>query len=118
MSKLKLMTIIGTRPEIIKMSPIIRACEEKEIDYFIRRKHAVHTAHPNHRTSNLQPQYIAVDKGFRGHIVADMVLPKHRHAKVVVAAVIQGKGYNTRQQAQVKEQGFFSVSLQTIDKGT
>jgi UDP-N-acetylglucosamine 2-epimerase (non-hydrolysing) len=27
--------ILGTRPEIIKMSPIIRACEKKFIDYFI-----------------------------------------------------------------------------------
>lgn len=27
--------ILGTRPEIIKMSPIIRECEKKHIDYFI-----------------------------------------------------------------------------------
>jgi len=27
--------ILGTRPEIIKMSPIIRACEQKGIDYYI-----------------------------------------------------------------------------------
>lgn len=27
--------ILGTRPEIIKMSPIIRTCEKKGIDYFI-----------------------------------------------------------------------------------
>jgi len=27
--------IIGTRPEIIKMSPLIRACEKKKLDYFI-----------------------------------------------------------------------------------
>jgi len=27
--------ILGTRPEIIKMSPVIRECERREIDYFI-----------------------------------------------------------------------------------
>jgi UDP-N-acetylglucosamine 2-epimerase (non-hydrolysing) len=27
--------IIGTRPEIIKMAPLIRACEKKNLDYFI-----------------------------------------------------------------------------------
>ena len=27
--------ILGTRPEIIKMAPIIRACERKKLDYFI-----------------------------------------------------------------------------------
>ncbi|MDD3136258.1 MAG: UDP-N-acetylglucosamine 2-epimerase (non-hydrolyzing) [Methanoregula sp.] len=27
--------VLGTRPEIIKMSPIIRECEAKQIDYFI-----------------------------------------------------------------------------------
>ena len=27
--------ILGTRPEIIKMSPIIRACQATETDFFI-----------------------------------------------------------------------------------
>ncbi|MDD4983820.1 MAG: UDP-N-acetylglucosamine 2-epimerase (non-hydrolyzing) [Candidatus ainarchaeum sp.] len=27
--------ILGTRPEIIKMAPLIRACEDKNIDYFV-----------------------------------------------------------------------------------
>ena len=27
--------VLGTRPEIIKMSPIIRECEAKHLDYFI-----------------------------------------------------------------------------------
>ncbi|MGB4731853.1 MAG: UDP-N-acetylglucosamine 2-epimerase, partial [Candidatus Methanoculleus thermohydrogenotrophicum] len=27
--------ILGTRPEIIKMSPIIRECEARDLDYFI-----------------------------------------------------------------------------------
>lgn len=31
----KICIILGTRPEIIKMSPIIRACEAQDIDYFI-----------------------------------------------------------------------------------
>jgi UDP-N-acetylglucosamine 2-epimerase (non-hydrolysing) len=32
---MKICIIIGTRPEIIKMSPLIRACEKKKLDYFI-----------------------------------------------------------------------------------
>jgi len=31
----KVAIILGTRPEIIKMSPIIRACKAKQVDYFI-----------------------------------------------------------------------------------
>jgi len=31
----KIAIILGTRPEIIKMSPIIRLCEKKKLDYFI-----------------------------------------------------------------------------------
>ena len=27
--------VLGTRPEIIKMSPVIRECERRGIDYFI-----------------------------------------------------------------------------------
>jgi UDP-N-acetylglucosamine 2-epimerase (non-hydrolysing) len=27
--------VLGTRPEIIKMSPVIRACEKENVDYFI-----------------------------------------------------------------------------------
>ena len=32
---MKIAIIIGTRPEIIKMCPIIRLCETKNLDYFI-----------------------------------------------------------------------------------
>ena len=32
---MKISIILGTRPEIIKMSPIIRECEKKRLDYFI-----------------------------------------------------------------------------------
>jgi len=31
----KLSIILGTRPEIIKMSPVIRECEKRGLDYFI-----------------------------------------------------------------------------------
>src|SRR3989344_4671376 len=31
----KIAIIVGTRPEIIKCSPIIRLCEERGIDYFV-----------------------------------------------------------------------------------
>jgi UDP-N-acetylglucosamine 2-epimerase (non-hydrolysing) len=27
--------VLGTRPEIIKMTPVIRACQEKEVDFFV-----------------------------------------------------------------------------------
>ena len=32
---MKTAIILGTRPEIIKMSPIIRECEKQGIDYYI-----------------------------------------------------------------------------------
>jgi UDP-N-acetylglucosamine 2-epimerase (non-hydrolysing) len=32
---LKLAVVLGTRPEIIKMSPVIRACENQQVEYFI-----------------------------------------------------------------------------------
>ena len=32
---MKICIVLGTRPEIIKMSPIIRECERKGLDYFI-----------------------------------------------------------------------------------
>ena len=31
----KICVIIGTRPEIIKMSPVVRACERQGADYFM-----------------------------------------------------------------------------------
>ncbi len=32
---MKLSIIFGTRPEIIKMAPVIRECEKQDLDYFI-----------------------------------------------------------------------------------
>ena len=32
---MKLSIILGTRPEIIKMSPLIRECEKRNLDYFV-----------------------------------------------------------------------------------
>ena len=31
----KICVIIGTRPEIIKMSPVVRACERRGADWFV-----------------------------------------------------------------------------------
>jgi len=31
----KICIIIGTRPEIIKMSPVVRACERRGLDWFV-----------------------------------------------------------------------------------
>ena len=31
----KICIILGTRPEIIKMSPVVRACESSGLDYFV-----------------------------------------------------------------------------------
>ncbi len=49
---MKLAIILGTRPEIIKMSPIIRAAEARGIDYFI-----LHTG--QHYTPELDEQMFA-----------------------------------------------------------
>jgi len=35
LKSIKIAIILGTRPEIIKMAPIVRACEKKGVDYFI-----------------------------------------------------------------------------------
>ena len=32
---MKISIVLGTRPEIIKMSPIIRECERLSLDYFV-----------------------------------------------------------------------------------
>jgi UDP-N-acetylglucosamine 2-epimerase (non-hydrolysing) len=32
---MKICIVVGTRPEIIKMSPVIRACDKKRVDYYI-----------------------------------------------------------------------------------
>jgi len=32
---MKICIVLGTRPEIIKMSPVIRACKRQNVDYFI-----------------------------------------------------------------------------------
>jgi len=32
---MKISIVLGTRPEIIKMSPIMRECENQTLDYFI-----------------------------------------------------------------------------------
>lgn len=32
---MKLCIVVGTRPEIIKMSPVVRACQEQGVDFFI-----------------------------------------------------------------------------------
>ena len=34
-SKLKICFVLGTRPEIIKMSPLIRLCQKKKVPFFI-----------------------------------------------------------------------------------
>ena len=33
--KMKIAIILGTRPEIIKLSPVIRECQKRKIDFFI-----------------------------------------------------------------------------------
>ena len=33
--RMKISIVLGTRPEIIKFSPIVRECEKHNLDYFI-----------------------------------------------------------------------------------
>lgn len=58
---MKIAIILGTRPEIIKMSPIIRECEKRKIDYFI-----LHTG--QHYSKELDEQ-----------IFQDLNLPKPKY---------------------------------------
>jgi len=32
---MRIAIVLGTRPEIIKMSPVIRACDRENVDFFI-----------------------------------------------------------------------------------
>lgn len=62
--------ILGTRPEIIKMAPVIRACEAKGVDYFV-----LHTGqHYDYemdkvffRELELKPESINLDVGSGSH---------------------------------------------------
>jgi len=58
---MKIAIILGTRPEIIKMSPVIRECEKRKIDYFI-----LHTG--QHYSKELDEQ-----------IFQDLELPKPKY---------------------------------------
>ena len=44
--------VLGTRPEIIKMSPIIRECEKRGLDYFV-----LHTG--QHYSYNMDRVFLA-----------------------------------------------------------
>jgi len=53
--------ILGTRPEIIKMSPVIRECEQRGMDYFI-----LHTG--QHYSYNMDRVFFEQLKASRGEI--------------------------------------------------
>lgn len=68
--KTKICIILGTRPEIIKMAPVIRECERRRLDYFI-----LHTGqHYNYEMDKiffkeleLSPESINLDVGSGSH---------------------------------------------------
>ena len=76
---MKITIILGTRPEIIKMSPIIRECQKRKLDYFI-----LHTN--QHYSENLdkiffkelelpQPKYnLGVGSGTHGEETGKMLI--------------------------------------------
>jgi len=78
-SKLKIAIILGTRPEIIKMAPIIRECQKRKLQYFI-----IHTN--QHYSFNLDriffkelnlplPKYnLKVGSGIHGEQTAKMLI--------------------------------------------
>lgn len=77
--KIKICIILGTRPEIIKMSPIIKECEKENLDFFI-----LHTN--QHYSKNLdkiffdnlglsQPKYnLNISSGTHGEEIGKMLL--------------------------------------------
>lgn len=58
---MKIAIILGTRPEIIKLSPIIRECENRKLDYFILHTNQHYSAQMDKQffdeLSLLQPKY-------------------------------------------------------------
>ena len=74
----KIAIILGTRPEIIKLSPVIRACQKRELPFFI-----LHTN--QHYDKNLdsvffkelglpQPRYnLGVGSGRHGEMTGKML---------------------------------------------
>jgi UDP-N-acetylglucosamine 2-epimerase (non-hydrolysing) len=76
--RVKVAVVVGTRPEIIKMSPIIRQCEQNGVDYFI-----IHTG--QHYSYNMdqvffedlelpRPKYhFTVGSGFHGEQTGKML---------------------------------------------
>lgn len=75
---MKFCIILGTRPEIIKMSPIIRECEKQGLDYFV-----IHTGqHYSYEMDKIffeelklpQPKYyLDVGSGSHGHQTGKML---------------------------------------------
>lgn len=78
-SKIKISIILGTRPEIIKMSPLIRECQRQKINFFI-----IHTN--QHYSANLdqiffkelelpKPKYnLGIGSGTHGQQTSQMIM--------------------------------------------
>lgn len=71
--------ILGTRPEIIKMAPVIRECERKKIDYFVLHTGQHYDFEMDKIFFNeleLKPEAINLDvgSGSHGHVTGKMLI--------------------------------------------
>ena len=70
----KICIILGTRPEIIKMSPIIRECQKRHISFFI-----LHTG--QHYSKNMDRTFFYTNYHQRGYFttIAYHIAGSHTH---------------------------------------
>lgn len=97
LTKMKIAIILGTRPEIIKLSPVIRACISSKIDFFI-----IHTN--QHYSANMDsiffkelelplPKYnLNINSSFHGEMTGKMMdgIEKILIKELPTVTVVQG----------------------------
>ena len=79
---MKIAIIVGTRPEIIKMSPIIRECERLNIDYFILKNILLS------KMENLRCRIISTRGILKFNVTLDLAKPvKRNHTFLMVCEI-------------------------------
>ena len=89
----------------------------EQVQHLVAGHHPEQAAQPHAHCRRPQSRHHAVHEAFHRQVVADEVLFQHRHAEMVIAAVIQGEANHQRQQAQVEDNRPLSVPLHAEREG-